>query len=181
MHRKPLLILFLFCFVAFTAGSLSGIENGQARSFVGQDLHLSGAEVISYQVTEAEHALVFRDGFSMSIGANRFSSDKAVAWLQSESTEFHGRVHVRLNVRVYLQGNISVGKGRFAKTTDLEEVIIKQGEEMAVYLDLGLTLVRLSFTRERVLRRYRSVRSLSSNLRRWFLSGRKKSLSLRSL
>jgi hypothetical protein len=137
MHRKPLLILFLFCFVAFTAGSLSGIENGQARSFVGQDLHLSGAEVISYQVTEAEHALVFRDGFSMSIGANRFSSDKAVAWLQSESTEFHGRVHVRLNVRVYLQGNISVGKGRFAKTTDLEEVIIKPGEEMAVYLDLG--------------------------------------------
>jgi len=137
MRRKPLLILFLFCFVAFTAGSLSAIENGQARPFVGQDLHLSGAEVISYQVTEAEHALVFREGFSMLIGANRFTSDKAVAWLQSESTEFRGRLYVRVNVRVYLQGNISVWKGRFAKTTDLEQVIIEPGKEMVVYFDLG--------------------------------------------
>ena len=137
MRRKTLLVLFLFCFLVFVAGSLSAIENGQARSFVGQDLHLSGAEVISYQVTEAEHALVFRDGFSMSIGANRFTSDKGVAWLESESMEFRGRVHVRVNVRVYLQGNISIGKGRFAKTTGLEEVIIEPGKEMVVYFGLG--------------------------------------------
>jgi hypothetical protein len=137
MRRKTLLVLFLFCFLAFTAGNLSALENGQARSFVGQDLHLSGAEVISYQATEAEHSLVFRDGFSMSIGANRFTSDKAVALLETESTEFRGRVHVRLNVRIYLQGKISIEKGRFAKTTGLEEVIIEPGKEMVVYFDLG--------------------------------------------
>ncbi len=114
-----------------TATLSARLSNG-ARAFVGQDLHLAGVELLSYQLSTGEHILVLRDGFSMSIGANQFSSDSAVVWLSSERTEFRGRVRVDVNVRAYLEGNVSVKKARGAKTTDLSETVIEKAESMVV-------------------------------------------------
>ncbi|HDZ69146.1 MAG TPA: LPS-assembly protein LptD, partial [Phycisphaerales bacterium] len=102
----------------------SAIESQKARLFDGQDLHLEGTEVVSYQLSTGEHTLLFRNGFSMSIGANQFSSDSAVVWLKSKTTEFRGRTRIDYNAKVYLTGNITVKKGKGARTTDLETFLV---------------------------------------------------------
>jgi hypothetical protein len=68
----------------------------------------------------------------MSIGANQFSSDTAVVWLESVTTEFRGRVRIDYNARVYLEGNVSVKEAQIGKTTDLSQSIIEQGRSMVV-------------------------------------------------
>ena len=128
--RRTLFVLFIL--VLLSAGRSFGIEGGKGRAFVGQDLHLSGRELISYQSRTDEHILVFRDKFSMSIGANHFSSDKAVVWLESQRTEFRGRVDIFYKVRVFLQGNVSVKKGKGADTVDLRQKVVEEGESMVV-------------------------------------------------
>jgi len=118
----------------------SAIESQKARAFVGQDLHLTGRDLISYQLSAIEHALVFQNGFSMSIGANRFSSDIAVVWLESIRTEFGGRtsassvrsVRIDYRVRAYLEGKPVVEKAEGARTTELVETIIEQDRAMVV-------------------------------------------------
>jgi len=108
------------------------ISSQKARAFVGQDLHLAGGKLISYQLSTGEHTLVFQDEFSMSIGANQFFSDSAVVWLESLTTEFRGRVRIDYKARVYLQGNVSVERGKGAKTTDLSETVLEEGQAMVV-------------------------------------------------
>ncbi len=79
--------LFILVFLVLPSGpAWSAIDNGggpvpKASAFVGQDLQMAGRAVISHQLSTGEYVLVFRDGFSMSIGANQFSSDNAVVWL----------------------------------------------------------------------------------------------------
>ncbi len=114
-----------------TATLSARFSNG-ARAFVGQDLHLAGGELLFYQSRPGEHILVLQDGFSMSVGANQFSSDSAVVWLKAEPTEFRGRVDVEVNVQVYLEGNVSLKKTRGAKTTGLSETVVEKGESMVV-------------------------------------------------
>ena len=102
---RKLQLFFLILIIFLTAAPASAIEVGQAKAFTGQDLHLKGRGLISYQLSGAEHALVFGNGFSMSIGANRFSSNKAVVWLKSQTVQFRGRSRVDYKTRVYLEGN----------------------------------------------------------------------------
>ena len=101
--------------------SVQSIPQQKGQAFVGQDLHLAGPELISYQLSTGEHILVFTDGLSMSIGANQFSSDKAVIWLESITTEFRGRARIDYKATAYLQGSVSVKKTEGAKTTDLNQ------------------------------------------------------------
>ena len=118
----------------------SAIESQKARAFVGQDLHLTGRDLVSYQLSAIEHTLVFQNGFSMSIGANRFSSDGAVVWLESIRTEFGGRtsassvrsVRIDYRVRAYLEGKPVVEKAEGARTTELVETIIEQDRAIVV-------------------------------------------------
>ncbi|GAI55071.1 unnamed protein product, partial [marine sediment metagenome] len=79
MRNKGLLILVML--VSLPAAAESAVPGPRARAFIGQDLHLAGRELISYQLSTGEHTLVLQDRFSMSIGANQFSSDNAVVWL----------------------------------------------------------------------------------------------------
>jgi hypothetical protein len=109
----------------------------KARPFVGQDLHLAGTELISYQLSTGEFTLVFQDGFSMSMGANQFSSDNAVVWLESVTTDFRGRIRIDYKARVYLEGNVSVKKGRGARAAGLHETIIENGRSMVVRFDVS--------------------------------------------
>ena len=113
------------------------IERQEAQAFVGQDLHLAGQELISYQLSTGEHSLVFRDGFSMSIGANQFSSNSAVVWLKSVTSEFRGRVRIDYEARVYLQGKVSAKKGKVAKTTKLHRTVVAKDGSMFVRFNVS--------------------------------------------
>lgn len=135
MRKKQLFILYLL--VLSVAEFSWAIDSQKAQSFVGQDLHLSGKELTSYQLGTGQYCLVFRDGFSMSVGANQFSSDNAVVWLESMTTEFRGIVRIEYSAEVYLQGNISVKKAKSAKTTELGEKVIEEGKSMVVRFDVS--------------------------------------------
>ena len=127
--RKTQLYI-LVVFVLLLSGRLSAIERRMAQTFVGQDLHVSGAEVLAERLSTGEHALVFREGFSMSIGANWFFSDKAVLWIEGV------RFGVR-EVKVYLEGDISVEKGKSAGMVGLRESVVEEGQVMVVRFGVG--------------------------------------------
>jgi len=134
--------LFILVIAIFGCGAVSfaiegGVSRQRAQPFVGQDLHLSGREVTSYQIDTGEHTLVFQDGFSMSIGANQFFSDSAVVWLESVTTEFLGRTQIDYKVGAYLEGSVSVKKGRSARTTDLSQTVVEDGGSMVVQFDMS--------------------------------------------
>jgi hypothetical protein len=142
-------LLFILVLSVLQSGPVrSAIEGGsepipQASAFVGQDLHIAGRAVMSHQLSTGEHILVCRDGFSMSIGANQFSSDSAVVWLvpgstwMAESTvgqgqKVSGEARIGYQAKVYLQGNVSVKKNKGARMTDLSETVIEQGRVMVI-------------------------------------------------
>jgi len=139
MHNRT---LFILVFLSLVSGPVSSaIEGDKARAFVGQDLHLAGKEVISYQLSPVEHILVFQNGFSMSIGANRFSGDNGVVWLESIGTEFGGRLpragRVDYKAKVYLQSNVSVKKAEAAMTTELSQTVVEDGRAMVVRFNVS--------------------------------------------
>jgi len=108
------------------------MEAGQkARIFVGQDLHLVGVELISYRLRTGEHALVFRGGFSLSFGANQFSSDSAVVWLKPvrPREEFGERISISYKTIAYLQGNVSRKK---TKPYELSQTVLEPGQVMII-------------------------------------------------
>ncbi len=130
--RSRRLFTLLLLLVLLPAVVSFGIDNQRADVFIGQDLRLSGAELTSYQPSSGEHTLVFRDGFSMSIGGNQFSGEKAVVWLKSVVTEFAGRTLVDYDARVYMTGDVSVKKGPGALTVDLSQAVVEDGQAMMV-------------------------------------------------
>jgi len=112
-------------------------SSAKAEAFVGQDLHMAGQELINYQLSTGEHTLVFQNGFSMSIGANQFASDRAVVWLESIAIEFRNRIRIDYKTTVYLQGNILVQKANGAKTTDLSQTVLEEGQAMIVQFEVS--------------------------------------------
>lgn len=125
MRNNYLYILFLFFLVPFS--NCFAIDETEAKPFAGQDLHLAGKEVLSSQVSPAEHLLVFDNGFSMSIAANRLSSDKAVVWLQTKQTEYRGRIRIDYQTTVYLEGNVSRQKAKGSMGGDLKWDAAEEG------------------------------------------------------
>jgi len=147
MQNKTALGVVTLSFVLLGVRCVWAIEPGpgpMASAFGGQDLHLVGVRVISYRDVKAaqssqtqrrafgvpQHILVFQDGFSMSIGDNRFSADSAVLWLDSRQTQYRGKERVEYQARLYLQGNVAVKKGKSAKTTDLAESVLEKGQAL---------------------------------------------------
>jgi hypothetical protein len=130
--------LFILAMGILFSGSVSpAIESQKAQSFIGQDLHLTGKQLTSYQISTGEHILLFRDGFSMSIGANLFSSDNAVVRLESVTAESRGRVRVDYNVKAYLKGNVSTKQAGGAKTTNINQAVVEQGEVEVIKFSVG--------------------------------------------
>ncbi len=143
MQYRTLLILGLSALVIppflLSQESRGAIESDRARPFIGQDLHLAGKEVVNYQLSTTEYTLVFPNGLSMSIGANQFSADRGVIWLESVRTEFgRPKAQVRIDYRatLYIEGNVSVKKADGAKTTDLNQTIVEDGQAMIVRFDV---------------------------------------------
>ncbi len=138
--RKNKLIILVAVVVAGGAAAFAAegeVSQQRAQAFVGQDLQLSGREVMSYRSDSGEHILVFQGVFSMSIGANQFHSDSAVIWVKGSTTEFLGESRVDYKVKAYLEGNVSVKKGESAKTTDLSRAVVEDSKSMAVQFDVS--------------------------------------------
>jgi len=149
-YRTPFILVLL---VLLSGTVRSAIDGGDqpipgASAFVGQDLHMAGRAVISHQLSTGEHILVFRDGFSMSIGANEFSSDSAVVWLvpgsagMAESAVRQGQkagdgARIGYEAKVYLQGGLSVKKAKGARMTDLSETVIEQGDVKVIQFGIS--------------------------------------------
>lgn len=148
MRRKPQLLVVSLIIVLAAAGWSLGGNNKDGSTFIGQDLHLAGRELISYQQIlrpgsgqgadgSSVHILVFPDGFSMSLGSrragslgvNQFISDKAVVWLESSGANY--------KAWVYLQGNVLVKTNGTARAVDLNQVVIKQGQEVVLRFDFS--------------------------------------------
>ncbi|MHC4394080.1 MAG: hypothetical protein ACYS1A_00360 [Planctomycetota bacterium] len=134
MPKEQLISLILL--VLSPGMVFSAIEGDKAEIFAGQDLHLAGTEIISYQSSTGEHILVLTSGFSMSIGAEKFSSDEAVVWLESQTTRFRGRIRVDYRTKAYLTGNVSVEKTRKVLTVDLGQTMVENGQSMVVRFDV---------------------------------------------
>ena len=134
MLKKGLLIASLLVLLIASAVTVTANDYG---AFVGQDLHLSGDEVISHKLTTGEHVLVFEQGLSMSIGANRFESDKGVVWLDKTEVSILGRARTQYRATVYLEQNVSMSKAQLNKTTSLNETTLEGGESMLVRFDVS--------------------------------------------
>lgn len=146
MRNRTLFILFLLILLsvpAFSAMDNSAEQPPDTAAFVGQDLHMEGQSVISHRLGTGEHILVFREGFSMSIGANQFSSENAVVWLiprsavpvestVPEKLQLGDRSRIAYKAMVYLQGSVSAEKAKGARMTSLAGTVIEQGRVMAI-------------------------------------------------
>lgn len=116
---------------------LGGPDYGK---WVGEDLYLKGQKIVSADSggkSEGEHILLFEGEFSMSIGANRFFSDSAVVWLKEKKSKSLGRIRTDYQAKVYLQGDVSVKKGKSARSSGLSEKVIEQGRSMVVRCEVG--------------------------------------------
>ena len=67
--RQKLLYILVALVVACAQVSW-GAEGDKAALLAGQDLQLNSTAVVSHRLSSGEHILVFREGLSMSIGAN---------------------------------------------------------------------------------------------------------------
>ncbi len=127
MQKKGILTLALILATGYMAPVASA---GSYGAFAGQDLHLVGPRVINYQLSTGEHALVFEDGFSMSIGANHFESARAVVWLMPVQTQIRGIQETSYNATIYLEQDVTIGKNRLSKTTDVAQTTLEGGEAL---------------------------------------------------
>lgn len=146
MRNRTLFILFFLILLsgpAFSAIDSSAEQLPNVTAFVGQDLHMEGRAVVSHQLSTGEHILIFREGFSMSIGANQFSSENAVVWLiprtavpvestVPEKLKVGDRSRIGYKAMVYLQGGVSAEKAKAARMTSLTGTVIEPGRVMAV-------------------------------------------------
>lgn len=110
-------------------------QTGRESFFAGQDLHLAGNRMVIFKSDTLEpgrNLLIFDDGFSMSIGDNHLSGNSAVVWLHTLRSNYRGQVSLDYKCQVYLQGNVTVKQGKTARTTDLNQTVIEQGQNLFV-------------------------------------------------
>jgi len=126
-------LAILICESIFAANSAE-ISGEKAGAFAGDNLHLTGREAITYQLSTGEHILVFRGGFSMSISTQQFSSDNSVIWLLCPSADTDESDDVDYEAIVYLQGNISAEKagqtkavGTSGKLVEDKQMVVRFG------------------------------------------------------
>ena len=135
MRQKLLYILVVL--VAACAQVSWGAEGDKAALLAGQDLQLNSTAVVSHRLSSGEHILVFREGLSMSIGANQFSSGTAVVWIYNMAEEFVDQGRGGYIAIAYLRESISVQGAATALTTDLHKVATRDGLGMVVWFPVS--------------------------------------------
>ncbi len=137
MLNKTFCIACLLAVFSWTAGSAYGGGSAgsvsQVEAFSGQDLHLSGPAMTSHRLKTGEHVLVFEAGAKMTIGANQYSCNKAVIWLERQ---YAADVPAEYRARAYLQGNVVADKAAGAKTTDLKEMVVEERRMIVVWFSI---------------------------------------------
>jgi len=124
--------LFLFL-LAITSGIAVAETDGAAAYFAGQDLRFSATSVTVYETeTDGDHVLIFDGHFSMVIGDNRLSSEQAIVWLKTINSNADGSGNVDYITDVYLEGDVSVVRGKLSRTSGLSETVVEQGAAMLV-------------------------------------------------
>jgi len=137
MPRKNLFVLTILAMALphFCAGAESAENNSNlhhpAGTVTGPGLHLQARQVITYQLETGEHVLVFQDGFSMSTGSSRYSSDKAVLWLQTIPADVRDPTGPAVKGHAYLQGKVAVKKSRPPELFDWTKVIAREDDTLA--------------------------------------------------
>jgi hypothetical protein len=123
-------ILALFSLVmcnSFAAGDL----HGQGASLAGQDLHLTAQTMVtcSDPVGGWSQAILLDGGVSIQVGDNLLSGRNAVLWLRRQGAEqtVYG-IGQAYQVRVYLEGGVTVQKGKKSRTTPVEHFVVEGAE-----------------------------------------------------
>jgi len=120
------------------AGASRAVDaQSDQRGWVGQDLHLSGRQVISHDRAAGQHVLVFQDGFSMLIGGNHFSGSSAVVWLESVTGEVHSRARIGAGAWVYMRDAMCIERAAAGRTVDLREKAVDGGRSTVVAFDVS--------------------------------------------
>lgn len=126
---NSILVLISLVICNGMAANTSGIE---ASMLAGQDLHLT-APVMNF-CSEAEpdwkHAIILEMGATIQIGDNLMTADRGVVWLEPQMGDEFIHQKGAFLARAYLEGAVSVKKGRKAKTTAMKEMV--DGAEMMV-------------------------------------------------
>ena len=116
MSRKIPLIL---CLLALVCGpAASGRADAEA-----DDLHLKGKSLTSFAPDAGKQILVFERGFSLSIGADKLSSDVAVVWLSRDKG---------YRAKVYMQGDPAIEKAQDAAGMEFKQTVIQTNHAIAV-------------------------------------------------
>jgi hypothetical protein len=135
MSRFGLSLLLAVILSASTP--LMAIDQPQANTFAGQDLHLSALELFVSQPGPERNILIFDKNFEMSVGANSFSADSAVVWLQANTLNYQGRLRTEYFAQVYLSGDVSVRQGKKSKTTDITTSVARGRSLIARFVVTG--------------------------------------------
>jgi hypothetical protein len=126
------ILLNVFAIVLFAGGVASTAQSELGDSFSGQDLHVVAPTMTIYKPTDAGtgHILVFEQGFSMSIGDNHLAAESAVVWLETITAEHLGTTSFDYNAQVFLQKDVSIRRGKAARTTDISQVVVEHGQAL---------------------------------------------------
>ena len=116
MHKRFICILLVPVFCAI---GMSAVDEQKAQFFGAEDLHLRGGAMTTYQIADGQNILVFRDGFDLVLGDNKFKSNQAVVWLVRNVVEYSGVKSVDYKATVYLQDKVSIDSGAGAKTSSV--------------------------------------------------------------
>ncbi|MFA5553132.1 MAG: hypothetical protein WDA68_01045 [Phycisphaerae bacterium] len=135
MQREKAFVITLA--VLFMSGLSIGqiFPNQMAAPFAGQDMRLTGKELISYQLGSGEHTLVFTEGFSALVGSNRLASSKAVVWIKTTTSQYRGEVYTDYQATIYLEGDISFDKTGVA--AGIHQTRLEGGQAMVVKFDVS--------------------------------------------
>ncbi len=131
MHKRFLIGVFL-CLILCGGGWAAEGQGQPGGYFAGQDLHVQGQTLSIYKGPELKdtHVLVFENGFTLTIGDHRLSSDRGVVFLRTLATEHRQVMHVDYDARVYLEQNVSISAGKAARATDVSQVVVDRGEAL---------------------------------------------------
>lgn len=99
---------------------------GDPSALAGQDLHLTAPVLTVCQQSQADwsHMMLLEEGVTVQIGDNLISSQSAVVSLKPRQNEDPLAIRTYL-ARVYFEGDVTIQRGKKAKTTAIEHFIVE--------------------------------------------------------
>ncbi len=113
LRKIPLVLL------AFVCGAATSVRADAGATV----LHVKGKNLTTFTPEAGKRILVFKGGFSLSIGAHKLSSDVAVVWLTHDKD---------YQVKAYLQDDLSTEKGKDAESIELRRTVIQADRAVGV-------------------------------------------------